>query len=77
MGVEPQEVLDETARLRIERLGSGGTVLSTLITDEHTVHVAPGSYGIQLIEGGLQDSTQAIVGAGSTVEVEPLYIDTK
>ena len=39
-----------TEPLRIEKLGPEGKVLSSLITAEHTIHVAPGTYEIQAVE---------------------------
>lgn len=71
-GLEQEaEKAAEGEPLRIEKLGSGGQVLSTLITTEHTLHVAPGSYEIQ---GGFDtepvaESAQVIVSTGQTLEV--------
>jgi hypothetical protein len=46
----PHGLPDENPLLRINKLGPGGDVLSTSITKKHELRVAPGRYGVAVIE---------------------------
>lgn len=76
----PPETLDETGFIRIRRLapdGEGPTheMTTEMTTREHTVHVAPGRYAVEVPEPG-RPSGQVTVSAGQTAEVT-LYIEAK
>ena len=68
-----ERIPEETQPLRMIRRGTDGEVASSIETSEHTLHVAPGSYEIQVIEtgrgGGAYDPKDVAVTTGQTQEV--------
>ena len=67
---EPFRVPDESARLRITRLGHGGRGLSSWTTRDHTLHVASGRYEIAFAtETAYRGPRRVLMKAGQTREV--------
>jgi hypothetical protein len=60
----------ESQPLRITRLGPGGEDLSSVETENHTVHLAPGRYEIGAAEAHSESRpTQVIVSAGQELAI--------
>lgn len=70
--VNERTTLDETQPLRIIWRGTGGEVIGSSETSEHTVHLAPGSYEIQVVSrpgGAAYGHKEVTLSAGQTQEV--------